>query len=336
MDKITRNLLEDSNTAAGSMSTVTRLAHQLTSSISSVFSSQPHRRSSANVVPCLESLENRTMMSVNPIAEICTAEDHAHNEALAEQEGPITIVDRQTPLELARKTPHFQTDYLDVSPENPVTIQAKYTFHQADSYPSIIIAKNGNTDHRNGLREAIYVQARREGLGVIQQFLGSDDNRNTIFSYDELRVGDTVDVEVTYDGTSVTVSISHDGTALAHESFTPPIAYSSPKFGESNMHWGQDTITATSQSFTVTQGKKRELIDCVTEAVAESPTITAAIELLDTEQRESPATEQQPIEVFALEDPIGLARKTPHFLTDHTDVSVEDPIHVRAQATFEH
>ncbi len=333
------------------------LAH-VKSQIQSSFSSSPKRRSARNTrLLGIEDLEGRVMMSATPFdsgdavaAEVCTIEDHAHN-ATAEQAGPTTIADRQTPLGLASKTPHFHTDFLTATPEDPITVQAKVTFEHEYSYPSLIIAQSERTDHRNGLREAIYVQIDRNGNGNIIQFLGSDDNRQSKFTYDALPVGGAADLKMTYDGSEVSISISHEGAQVAKHTFTPPNSYSSAKFGISNIKWDSSAISATLQSFVATQGKEVEIIDCVEAVVEEEPvientSITEALDALLADPDFIAAIANEPIEevettqsygkeVFSSDTPLGLASKTPHFQTDFLTATPEDPVTVRAQFTYE-
>ncbi|MDA0376723.1 MAG: hypothetical protein O3A80_05475, partial [bacterium] len=133
MDKILRNPLEDSNTAADSMSTVTRLAHQLTGSISSVFSSQSHRRRrSANVVPCLESLENRTMMSASPLLA------HRSDDTPISNSAPVYLLDGD--------------GFIDVSVDQPVTISASALSTQKDVAVRAVMVANKELAHRNQLQ----------------------------------------------------------------------------------------------------------------------------------------------------------------------------------------
>jgi len=195
---------------------------------------------------------------------------------------PIVIAQMQDPVGLSRKTPHFFTDHTDVNADDPVRVLAEATFEHQYSYPSILIAENATTDHRNGLRNAIYVQIDRHGNGNIVQFLGSDDNRQSPFTYEELPVGATVDVGVTYDGSKVDVVLTYDGRQIAEHSFTPPIAYGSPLFGASNIKWDSDEVSATLQSFVVTQGEEEVEREEVVEVVEEEEEIEAIEEFPDT------------------------------------------------------
>ena len=259
MDKIIRNNSEENNSSPENMSTVMQITRQLGSSVNSLFASKPSvRRRPTNSLLGIEGLEDRVLMSATPWTASEIGSPVAGGESNNQQEAPSVIVDRQEPIGLSAKIPHFFTDYISATPDDPVTVEATVTFEDEYSSPSLLIAQTERANHRNGLRESLYVQINRNGNGYITQFLGSDDNRSTHFTYDALPIGASVDLKMTYDGSEVSISVFQEGTQIANHSFTPPNPYSSAKFGASNMKWDSGTVSATLQSFTATQGKEIE------------------------------------------------------------------------------
>lgn len=179
-------------------------------------------------------------------------EEEPDQSGTEQQRSTELIVDVQGPIGLAEKHPHFFTDWLSATPENPIIIRAQGAFENPDmAYLSIIIAESVDIDDRNRVSPAIYASVGRDGNGSIYQFFGIDDNEKARVTFDELPLGASIDIEVTYDGSTVTLAATHKGEVVTELSFSPPYSYDSFKLGASNQQWDTSSVNVILNQYRV-------------------------------------------------------------------------------------